>query len=121
MDGRCSWLGGNAGAAKRFPARLLCTHCADFCPTPRLCSYHSATLIGGKVWLVSGGDAETVFGDCIVFDPEACTYERPSLRGDLGLLMRTAHGACVHPQRPECLLLFGGYGGQLDSATQEYR
>lgn len=88
---------------------------------PTFRSYHSATLIGGKVWLVSGGDAETVFGDCIVFDPESRTYERPSLRGDRGLLMRTAHGACVHPQRPECLLLFGGYGGQLDSATQEYR
>ncbi|KAI7841997.1 hypothetical protein COHA_004340 [Chlorella ohadii] len=84
-------------------------------------SYHSATLIGGKVWLVSGGDAETVFGDCIVFDPQTHTYERPNLRGDLSLLMRTAHGACVHPHRPECLLLFGGYGGQLDSATQEYR
>lgn len=91
-------------------------------PTPSTFrSYHSATLIGGKVWLVSGGDAETVFGDCIVFDPESRTYERPSLRGDRGLLMRTAHGACVHPQRPDCLLLFGGYGGQLDSATQEYR
>lgn len=73
------------------------------------------------MWLVAGGDAKTVFGDCVLFDPQTRSYERPKLRGDLALLHRTAHGACVHPLRPECLLLFGGYGGQLDSATQEYR
>jgi hypothetical protein len=31
-------------------------------------------------------------------------------RGNLKLLQRTAHSACIHPERPHCILIYGGYG-----------
>lgn len=92
---------------------LPCTN-----PLPR--SYHSATLVGGEVWICGGSEADSVLGDVFVFNPTTRTFRQPRLRGDLTLLKRTAHDACVHPLRPHCLLLFGGYGGQIDTATQEY-
>ena len=70
---------------------------------------------------MGGGDTETVYGDVLMFDPAARTFRTPRLLGDASLLRRTAHGAAPHPLRPDCLLLFGGYGGEPDCATQEYR
>ena len=90
-------------------------------PPARLpASYQSATLVGDEVWVCGGADIDSVSTDVLAFSPATHTFRQPRLRGNLALLRRTAHGACVHPLRPHCLLLFGGYGGQIDSATQEY-
>lgn len=70
--------------------------------------------------MCGGSDATTVVGDVLVYSPTARAFRQPRLRGELSLLHRTAHGACAHPLRPHCLLLFGGYGGTMNSATQEY-
>ena len=79
-------------------------------------SYHSTTLVGGEVWLCGGSDAEAVVADALAFNPATRCWRKPQLRGDASLLRRTAHGACAHPVRPDCLLLQGGYGG----SAQDY-
>ncbi|PSC75591.1 kelch domain-containing isoform A [Micractinium conductrix] len=73
-------------------------------------SYPTATVVGGEVWLVGGGDTGDVIADVLVFTPATRRWRRPALTGELYLLQRTAHGACLHPQRPDCILLQGGYG-----------
>lgn len=65
--------------------------------------------------------ADTVLGGALVYNPTTRTVREPRLVGDVLLLRRTAHGACLHPLRPDCILLVGGYGGEVDAATQEYR
>lgn len=70
---------------------------------------------------MGGGNTETVVGGVIVYAPTTRTFRKPRLRGDLSLLARTAHGACVHPLKADCLLVFGGYGGLPSAATPEYR
>lgn len=74
------------------------------------------------MWLCGGSDADTVVGDVVVFDPATRRWRTPALRGDTALLRRTAHGACLHPARPDCILLQGGYGGGTGgAATQAYK
>lgn len=63
------------------------------------------------MWLCCGGDSDRVLADVSVFHPATRTWRTPALLGEKRLLLRTAHGACVHPQRPHCILLMGGYGG----------
>ena len=77
---------------------------------PSIRSYPTATVVGGEVWLVGGGDTGDVIADVLVFTPATRRWRRPALTGELYLLQRTAHGACLHPQRPDCILLQGGYG-----------
>jgi hypothetical protein len=93
------------------------------CPPP-LCSYHTATPVGGEVWVLGGSGADEVQGTALAFDPRTRRWRTPQLRGDVALLRRTAHGECAHPGRPGCLLLQGGYGAPDAAAaapTQEYR
>jgi hypothetical protein len=45
----------------------------------------------------------------LIFDLTTRTWRQPRLQGDVVLLHRTAHAACLHPTRPEAILLFGGY------------
>lgn len=112
------------------------------------CSYHTATVINGEVWLCGGGDSSQVCERCaadsgrccahsppvpritrqtcppvtkshvsqvlpdvLVFNPAMRSWRQAHLQGDVHLLRRTAHGACVHPLRPGSILLMGGYGG----------
>ena len=85
-------------------------------------SYHSATVVGQDVWLCGGGSTDSVAGDVVVFTPLTRSWRVPALRGQTALLKRTAHGACQHPTRPACIVLFGGYGGEgADSQGQDFR
>ncbi len=78
--------------------------------------------MGGEVWLCGGSATATVVGDVIAYDPATRRWRVPSLRGDTELLRRTAHGACLHPARPDCILLQGGYGGGSgNGTTQDYK
>lgn len=73
-------------------------------------AHHSATIIGDTAWIIGGGNETELVEDAI-----ACFYITnkkwtvPSMQGELHLLKRTAHGACIHPLKPSCILLFGGY------------
>lgn len=75
------------------------------------------------MWLCGGSSTDTVVGDVLVFNPATRAWRSPALRGDLSLLRRTAHGACLHPARPHCILLQGGYGTGPEAAadSQDYR
>jgi Galactose oxidase, central domain len=75
-------------------------------------AYHTATLIDGIVWVIGGSDDDAIHSNDAVwcFDVKTRVWTQPKLKGNLTLLHRTAHGACVHPTLPGCILLFGGYG-----------
>jgi hypothetical protein len=82
---------------------------------PRNChprAYHTATLIDGVVWVIGGSDDDAIHCDDPVwcFDVKTRVWMQPKLKGNRTLLRRTAHGACLHPTLPGCILLFGGYG-----------
>ncbi|KAL4445898.1 hypothetical protein ABPG77_009097 [Micractinium sp. CCAP 211/92] len=83
--------------------------CERWPSAPR--SYHTATVIGEEVWLCGGGDSAQVLPDVLVFNPATRTWRQAELQGEVHLLKRTAHGACIHPLRPRSILLMGGYGG----------
>ena len=74
--------------------------------------HHTATLVGDVVWCVGGNTADTVVTTDVVwcFNLSTREWRQPRLTGDLALLRRTAHGACIHPLDPGCILIFGGYG-----------
>jgi len=82
---------------------------------PKNCNpraYHTATLIDGVIWIIGGSDDNTIHSDDPVwcFDVKTRVWTQPKLKGNLSLLHRTAHGACLNPIVPWCILLFGGYG-----------
>lgn len=82
---------------------------------PKNCNpraYHTATLTDGVVWIIGGSDDDTIHSDDAVwcFEVKTRVWTQPKLKGNLTLLHRTAHGACLHPTMPGCILLFGGYG-----------
>lgn len=79
-------------------------------PRPR--AHHSATLVGDRVWILGGNEANAFCSDKDVwtFDVRSREWAQPRLTGDVALLRRTAHGACPHPGAPGSILLFGGYG-----------
>lgn len=52
-----------------------------------------------------------VLPDVLVFNPATRTWRQAEVQGEVHLLKRTAHGACIHPLRPRSILLMGGYGG----------
>ncbi|KAL4539588.1 hypothetical protein Ndes2526A_g02616 [Nannochloris sp. 'desiccata'] len=82
---------------------------------PKNCNpraYHTATLTDGVVWIIGGSDDDTIHSYDAVwcFEVKTRVWTQPKLKGNLTLLHRTAHGACLHPTMPGCILLFGGYG-----------
>jgi hypothetical protein len=93
---------------------------------PKNCNpraYHTATLIDGVVWIIGGSDDDAIHSDDPVwcFDVKTRVWTQPKLQGNLTLLHRTAHGACLHPTVPGCILLFGGYGTiQLQHKTTDF-
>ncbi|KAL4425699.1 hypothetical protein ABPG75_009715 [Micractinium tetrahymenae] len=86
--------------------------CERWPSAPR--SYHTATVVNGEVWLCGGGNSSQVLPDVLVFNPADRSWRQAELRGDVHLLKRTAHGACIHPLRPSSILMMGGYGGPAD-------
>lgn len=82
-------------------------------------AHHSATLIGEVVWIIGGSDDKAIRSDDAVwcFNLRTKEWKQPKLEGDLLLLRRTAHGACLHPTLPGSILLFGGYGQIVQSNT----
>eukprot|EP00798_Chlamydomonas_sp_ICE-L_P025717 gene25717-11374_t len=74
-------------------------------------AHHTATLIGRQIWVVGGSDSSEVLADVSVLDLDTLVWTTPQLKGDIGLLARTAHGADVHPSNPKAIIIFGGYGG----------
>ena len=83
-------------------------------------SYHTVTYMGnGLVWIIGGTKknvvsvssrmVQKIVGDVWMFDIKQHTYKPAVLEGDVDALIRTSHGACVHPLSDSKILIFGGY------------
>jgi hypothetical protein len=83
-------------------------------------SYHTVTDMGnGVVWIIGGTKkkvmssssrvVQKIVADVWMYDIKQKVYRLAVLEGDVDALMRTSHGACVHPLSDSKILIFGGY------------
>ncbi|DBA99644.1 TPA: hypothetical protein ACH3X3_012208 [Trebouxia sp. C0006] len=82
-------------------------------------AYHSATLIGADIWVIGGADDKHSSAQVYVLNTKTLKWRTVAFRGDTRLLQRSAHGCTSHPKLANTLLLFGGWGFDRASRSDD--
>ncbi|DBA77268.1 TPA: hypothetical protein ACH3X2_008463 [Trebouxia sp. C0005] len=82
-------------------------------------TYHTATHIGVDIWVIGGADDKHSSAQVYVLNTKTLKWRTVAFRGDTRLLQRSAHGCTRHPKVANALLLFGGWGRDTASLSDD--